>query len=91
MSKAIDAFLRKERYSKNRNPLWTDGTKLFQKDTCIGQWEGHKVLVNYTIYQIKELDEVITELLHMVDRSWLPYVKCSKVVPPGSGDLRKFK
>ena len=89
MGKVIDAFLRKES-CKNKGNLWTNGSKIFHDDTCIAQWEGHKVLVNASIYQIKELDEVITDLLRVVDRSWLPYTKCSKAVPPGTGDLTKF-
>ena len=89
MSKVIDSFLRKESCT-GKNGLWTNGVKLFQGDTCVAQWEEHRVLVSYTIYSIKELDDVITNLLKVVDRSWLPYTKCSKAVPPGTGDLTKF-
>lgn len=89
MNKVINAFLRKEPLKEDN--IWTNGEKFYVDDTCVAQWHGYRVLINSTVYQIKELDDTITALLKMVNKSWIVYCECNKPVPPSTGDLTEYK
>ena len=88
MDKTIIAFLRKEPMAtKNSN---TDGYKLFYKDTCVGQWEDHHVLITNTEYDDKEMDKFNTRLLNWAKKSLLIYKLCSQAVPLNAKSLKSY-
>lgn len=90
MDKTIIAFLRKEPMAtKSSN---TDGRKLFYKDTCVGQWEDHHVIVSNTEYKgEKEMNAYIGRLQKWTINSDIIYKLCTKVVPFEAKQLLPYK
>lgn len=88
MDKTIISFLRKEPMAtKNSN---TDGYKLFYKDTCVGQWEDHHVLITDTEYGDAAMDKFTLRLAHWADKSLLIFKLCSKPVPLNAKSLKAY-
>lgn len=51
-SEVVEAFLRKERAVNSIGSLSSTGTKLFSYATCIAQWYGGSLIMNYTKYSV---------------------------------------
>lgn len=88
MDKTIIAFLRKEAMATKTSN--TDGYKLFYQDTCMAQWKDHRVLVNNTEYDDKEMDTFVGALHKWVKKSDIIFQFCSKAVKKDSKSLTPY-
>lgn len=89
MDKTIIAFLRKEPMATKTSN--TDGYKLFFQDTCMGQWKEHRVLINNTQYDNKDMDRFVLLLQKWARKSDIIFKLCSKAVPVDSKELKSYE
>lgn len=89
MDKTIIAFLRKEPMATKTSN--TDGRKLFFQNTCMGQWKEHRILINYTQYDDKDMDRFVLALYKWAKRSDIIFQTCSKAVPVDAKELKSYE
>lgn len=89
MDKTIIAFLRKEPMATKTSN--TDGRKLFFQDTCIGQWKEHRILINNSQYEDKDMNNFVVLLQKWAKKSDIIYQLCSKAVPVDAKELRSYE
>ena len=89
MDKTIIAFLRKEPMATKTSN--TDGRKLFFQDTCIGQWKEHRVLINNSQYEDKDMNNFVVLLQKWAKKSDIIYQLCSKAVPVDAKELKSYE
>lgn len=88
VEKTIISFLRKEPMATKVSN--TDGYKLFFYDTVMAQWKDHRVLVNNTSYDDKDMNKFISALLKWVKNSDIIYQLCTKPVHVNAKNLQNF-
>ena len=89
MDKTIIAFLRKEPMATKTSN--TDGRKLFFQDTCVGQWKEHRVLINNSQYEDKDMNNFVILLQKWAKKSDIIYQLCSKAVPVDTKELKSYE
>lgn len=89
MDKTIIAFFRKEAMATKTSN--TDGYKLFYQDTCMAQWKEHRVLVNNTEYDDKDMDNFVLAVQRWAKKSDIIYQLCSQVVPVDAKELKSYE
>lgn len=89
MDKTIIAFLRKEPMATKTSN--TDGYKLFFQDTCMGQWKEHRVLINNSQYEDKDMNNFVVLLQKWAKKSDIIYQLCTEYVPVDAKELRSYE